>query len=55
LDGGQHNNDYGKTYDLERTRFLSSLKIKVIRFWDNDVLQKTDEVVEEILKQLEQM
>ena len=37
IDGGQHNEDDNKNYDLERTKFLESLGYKVIRFWNNDI------------------
>ncbi len=45
LDGSQHNN----TSDLERTNFLRSQGLKVMRFWNNEVLQETEAVPEAIL------
>jgi|SRR5579872_1467001 len=46
LDGSQHANSL---YDAERSKELQKLGITVIRFWDNDVLQNINEVLEKIL------
>ena len=46
LDGGQHNEEDNKSYDKERTEYLKSLGYRVCRFWNNDVIQNTDGVVE---------
>jgi methylmalonyl-CoA mutase cobalamin-binding domain/chain len=49
LDGGQHNEDEQVKYDEERTKILDEQhKIKVIRFWNSDVLNRTDDVLNEI-------
>jgi len=48
LDGGQHNASEHREYDKQRTEYLSSLGIKVIRFWDNEVFDNTQGVVEGI-------
>ncbi|MFC5581795.1 endonuclease domain-containing protein [Rhodanobacter terrae] len=45
LDGSQHNEDA----DAPRTRYLESFGIKVLRYWDNEVLQQTEAVLESIL------
>jgi very-short-patch-repair endonuclease len=45
LDGSQHSEDV----DRERTRFLRRQGIEVLRFWDNDVLSRTELVVKAIL------
>jgi len=44
VDGGQHADLYGQQHDAYRDRYLSELKIRVIRFWNNDVLQNTEGV-----------
>jgi very-short-patch-repair endonuclease len=44
LDGSQHN----EGVDDARTRFLELLGLKVLRYWDNEVLQQTDAVLEAI-------
>jgi very-short-patch-repair endonuclease len=43
LDGSQHLEQ--AEYDEERTKYLESLGYKVIRFWNNDVLNKIEEVI----------
>lgn len=44
LDGGQHSAQI--EYDSERSRYLSRLGFMVLRFWNNDVLQNTESVLE---------
>ncbi|OOG44502.1 DNA methylase [Rhodanobacter sp. C06] len=44
LDGSQHD----EVVDHARTRFLEAQGMKVLRYWDNDVLQQTDAVLEAI-------
>ena len=46
LDGSQHNEDEQIKYDEERTKILQEKHgIQVIRFWNNDVLNKTENVL----------
>ena len=45
LDGGQHNTEDGRAYDAERTKFLEALGLKVVRYWNNDVLGNTEAVL----------
>jgi len=52
LDGGQHAQDDKKEYDRLRTANLASLGIKIIRFWNNDVLRNIEGVLEEITRRL---
>jgi very-short-patch-repair endonuclease len=48
VDGGQHS----ETADAERAGWLESNGYRVIRFWNNDVLENMDGVIEEIVKVL---
>ena len=48
LDGSQHGTDDGKEYDVERTKFLEALGFTVVRYWNNDVLGRTDVVLEDL-------
>ena len=50
LDGGQHFDHLLE--DLERTRELASRGFRVIRFWNDEVLQRTEAVLESILEAL---
>ena len=45
LDGSQHNDGV----DEACTRFLEALGLRVLRYWDNEVLQQTAAVLEAIL------
>ena len=44
LDGSQHS----EARDASRSRYLESQGWRIVRFWDNDVLNKMDAVVEAI-------
>lgn len=48
LDGSQHGTDDGKEYDAERTKFLEALDLKVVRYWNQDMLRRTDVVLEDL-------
>lgn len=52
LDGGQHIEQ--SRYDHKRSLFLKSKGYKVIRFWNHDVLQDTETILNEILNILEE-
>ena len=52
LDGATHDNEDSRTYDQERTNFINSQKIKIIRFQNKNVLTNLNSVVEEIKKNL---
>ena len=43
LDGSQHLEQ--EEYDTERTEFLKSKGYKVLRFWNNDVMNNIDSVL----------
>ncbi|WP_312049978.1 endonuclease domain-containing protein [Acinetobacter courvalinii] len=45
LDGSQHGTDDGKEYDAERTTFLEALDLKVVWYWNHDVLKNTESVL----------
>lgn len=45
LDGGQHGTDEAIEYDTERTKFLKALDLKVVRYWNHDVLKNTESVL----------
>jgi len=51
VDGGQHREN--ETYDQERTDWLESEGFDVIRFWNDDVLNKTEQVLEQIRLELD--
>ena len=46
LDGSQHGTDDAIEYDAERTKFLEALGLKVVRYWNHEVLRNTDVVLE---------
>ncbi|MFC5441010.1 endonuclease domain-containing protein [Rhodanobacter ginsenosidimutans] len=52
LDGGQHLD--ALAYDQRRTEILQREGYRVLRFWNDDVLLRTDDVVAEIFRVLEE-
>jgi very-short-patch-repair endonuclease len=50
LDGSQHLDQ--AQYDLERTKYLQSLGYRVLRFWNNDVLNNTEAVLQAIWEEI---
>jgi very-short-patch-repair endonuclease len=52
LDGGQHNLSEGREYDAERTAYLNSHGIEVVRFWNNEVLCEMEGVLKSLTQRL---
>ncbi len=50
VDGSQHQQQ--KSYDKTRTQFLKQQGFTVLRFWNNEVLNEMDGVLEKILDTL---
>ncbi|HWO41117.1 MAG TPA: endonuclease domain-containing protein [Candidatus Eisenbacteria bacterium] len=53
LDGGQHADH--TVADQRRTAFLASRGYRVLRFWDNEVINEIDAVLERIRQVLNQL
>ena len=51
VDGGQHSEN--ENYDANRTKFLNDKGYKVLRFWNNEVLNNIEVVLNVIYKELE--
>ena len=54
VDGGQHNSLVGLRHDSKRTEYLESQGYKVLRFWNNEIFDNIDGVIEKILITLEE-
>jgi len=50
LDGGQHTES---PKDRQRDRALCALGYRVIRIWNNDVIENLDELLQRLLSELE--
>jgi len=50
LDGGSHIPSEQKLYDAERTKYLNGNNIKVLRFWNNEIVNDIDNVIAKIIK-----
>jgi very-short-patch-repair endonuclease len=53
VDGGQHADVCGQEHDVHRGRYLAELNIRVIRFWNNGVLQNIEGVWKRIKEEAE--
>ena len=53
LDGSQHGSEDQYRYDKNRTNELEKHGIKVLRFWDNEIFNNTNGVLETILSVLQ--
>jgi len=53
VDGRQHADVYGRRHDAQRDSYLRELNIRVIRFWNNDVLQNIEGVWKMIKEETE--
>ena len=51
VDGGHHSEQ--EEYDQVRTMWLESCGYRVLRFWNNQILNEIDNVLKVILKELE--
>jgi very-short-patch-repair endonuclease len=52
IDGGQHNEARRIASDEARTAYLNSLGYRVLRFWNNEVLNEIDSVMSVIYEAL---
>jgi len=55
IDGGQHSEPENAKKDRTRTEYLTSLNIKVLRFWNNDVLENIDGVYAKIVSAVDEL
>jgi very-short-patch-repair endonuclease len=53
VDGDSHGDDRADTLDAARTAWLETQGFRVVRFWNHDVLEGTDDVMEAIFYALE--
>jgi very-short-patch-repair endonuclease len=53
LDGGQHNFQDNITYDSNRSRWLKSEGFKILRFWNNDITNNLDAVLDCIINAIQ--
>ena len=52
LDGESHIPNDQKLYDAERTKYLNGNNIKVLRFWNDEVINNIDIVIQKITNAL---
>lgn len=55
VDGGQHNDSAVQEYDKNRTAWLESQGFRVVRYWNHDVIEDVDAVVEAIWLVMEEL
>jgi very-short-patch-repair endonuclease len=52
-DGSQHTDEGARAYDKERTQYLESLGVRVLRFWNNEINTNLSAVLDKIRQSLE--
>ncbi|PIZ42243.1 DNA (cytosine-5-)-methyltransferase [candidate division WWE3 bacterium CG_4_10_14_0_2_um_filter_42_8] len=52
LDGGQHSKNEALRKDKAREEFLQRCNIKIIRFWDNDILKNIGGVLQKLEEEI---
>jgi len=52
IDGSQHLEKENIDYDQSRTAYFETMNIKVIRFWNNEVMNNLEGVHQDILEQV---
>jgi very-short-patch-repair endonuclease len=52
LDGGQHHEPAQLLYDEKRSRFLEKSGYRELRFWNNEILENREGVLQRILEAL---
>ena len=55
LDGSQYGMDDAIEYDAERTKFLEALGLTVVRYWNDDVLSRTEVVLEDLWRRCSEL
>ena len=50
IDGGQHGDEASS--DHERSKWLQSQGFTILRFWNNEVIERKDDVLESIIRAL---
>jgi lysyl-tRNA synthetase class 2 len=53
LDGSQHLEQGATQYDIERTKYLELRGYKVLRFWNNSVMNDIESVIRAIIQAME--
>lgn len=53
LDGSQHSIKENKEYDSDRTNYLKSKNIKVLRFWNSEIEKDLEKVLDKIKKTID--
>lgn len=55
LDGSQHLKDDQVDYDQARTDWLAAQNIKIIRYWNNEILNQMESVLEDIYRTIKEL
>ena len=55
LDGSQYGTDDAIEYDAERTKYLEALDLTVVRYWNHDVLNRTDIMLEDLWRRCSEL
>lgn len=51
IDGAHHREEGTILYDKERSNYLRSVNVKIIRFWNDEIIKNTEGVIDKIKKE----
>jgi very-short-patch-repair endonuclease len=49
LDGWQHKDEFSGNKEIERTKYLENKELYILRFWNNEINNNIDNVVQRIV------
>jgi very-short-patch-repair endonuclease len=52
IDGQHHGTDSGRAYDEIRSKYLAATGVRVLRFWNSEVMENLEGVLERIRSEL---
>lgn len=55
LDGAHHGQEENVLYDKDRSKYLKSVNIFIIRFWNNDIVKDVEGSLRQILRQINRL
>ncbi len=55
VDGAGHREEEQRVYDEERTAYLQGFDLKVLRFWNSEVIQNPEGVYEKIIQTIKKL
>ena len=55
VDGSPHTDTERKLYDQDRSKYLKSLDIHIIRFWNDEIFKNIKNVLDKLFNKIKQL